>query len=83
MSLEQQVVATCKYTGMKPGGLKFLANKTFNDAWSETSERGYYTVKVEDVSVLGDKYLVEFTRFSSWDDGKETGPMLLPKEAFD
>lgn len=83
MNLEDQIVATLKYTGMKPGGLKFLSNRTYEDGVSGQTERGFYTVKVEDVSLLGDLYVVEFTRYSSWDDNKETGPMMIKKGAFD
>jgi hypothetical protein len=82
MNLKEQVIAVLQHTNMQPGGLKFSeghgeVGTGFTD--SKSIER-FYLLRVESVQFLGtrnEKLVVEFTRSSNWDDGKETGPMVF------
>jgi hypothetical protein len=82
MNLKEQVIATLKHTGMQPGGLKFSEGLgDMSDGFTDTKKvEKFYVVRIEQVQFLGkrnEKMVIEFTRSTNWDDGKETGPMVL------
>lgn len=82
MTLKEQVIATIKHTKFQPGGLKFSVGMgSMNDGFTEDKQaERFYVVRIERVDFLGarnEKMVVEFTRTTNWDDGKETGPMVL------